>query len=264
MIWIIMACTADSKDILTIPGPQFSAEEVESRTLESLAIGLPNIPTIQQQYSDSMLYQDENCPDFNGETNGLHGNWLADCESNSGAYFYGFANYFVQEFSDLDELYATALTASFEIISPDGDAFVAGGTALLELHKFPRFMEMRVNGTFQSSTNERWMEEGSISFQVFGELETGRQLEFNGGLQYPLIDIYFNQMTTSASECNGIPQGSFDIRDPSGYWFTYQSTDCQPCGELLWRGYPYGEICLGEALQNATSDLQDEILSLYP
>ena len=264
MIWILLACKPDPETLLDVPPPDFSIEEVESKTQESLALGLPNIPTIQQQYSDSMTLQDENCPDFNGETDGLHGNWLADCQTASGAYFYGFANYFVQEFNDMDGLYASALTASFEIESPDGDAFIAGGTALLELHQFPMIVEMRVNGTFQSLSNARWMEEGSMSLQVFGELMDDQPLEFNGGIQYPLIDVYFNQMTSTPNECDGLPQGTFDIRDSSGYWFSYTSKDCAPCGALQWRGQSYGEICLGEALDQATSQVIDDILDLYP
>jgi hypothetical protein len=265
MIWIAIACTSQKEEaLLAVDPPQFSIEEVEEKTNSSLATGLPTMLNVQAQYEENILLKDANCPDFNGETDGIHGNWLADCTTENGAYFYGFATYFEQPFGSTEGMYASALTASFEIVSPEGELFIAGGTALIHLNEFPQFIEMRISGTFHSESEASWMEEGSVSLQVFGELNGTKPVDFMGGIQYPKLAIFLNEMNASPEQCNGTPQGELDIRDPSGYWFTYISENCDPCGSLLWRGYPYGTICLGEQLQQAASNFNSDLMGLYP
>ena len=265
MIWLLWACKGSTNEaLLAVDPPEFSIEELEQRTNASLSAGLPTMMNVQMQYEESILFRDSNCPEFNGESNGTHGNWLADCTTESGAYFYGFATYFEQPFGSMEGMYASALTASFEIINPQGDTFVAGGTALMHLNEFPKFIEMRLTGTFQRESDSVWMEEGSVSLQVFGELDGPEPLDFMGGIQYPEIDIFLNEISSAPDQCEGMPQGELEIRDSSGYWFTYIAKGCTACGELLWRGYPYGTACLGEQLWQATFDFQYDLKNMYP
>ena len=96
--------------------------------------------------------------------------------------------------------------------------------------------------------------EASIFYAV-ESVEGGFDIRMDGGVGYDQLQVSFSEMHFNADECGGLPQGVFRIRDDTGYWYKMTLDDCTGCAEVSWRGEIQGDMCVGEVLQSAATEL---------
>jgi hypothetical protein len=250
MILWLLACKAPEETGEPHPVPhEMSLDDLEKELRFSFDAGLPSMLDVSNAYKEIMSQSDEICPMFSPTSeNGLEGHWVDNCTSIQDATFFGFCQFYDidGELSPEEDLMFGSIWASFEVFTAEGIGREVGGIGLIGADVLNHEVNMRLDGTFWMSDDVYWMQAGSQSLDIGGDPE--KTMTINGGVQYPELSLFFNEMKRNPQSCDGGIQGELRIRDTSGYWFTMERRSCAPCSDIFWGEKNLGEFCIWESL----------------
>lgn len=269
----------DVSDYTDVERPTASFDQ--DRVEEALQVAIDEVlwtaaTPVLDGYAAGMAYAEADCPtlyDVDGNTV-----WYDYCTTSAGATFSGYGFYYLYENADAfgdGVLYDGAVVSGLgEIISPDGDAVVVGGTAgLLEgsTETYDVYISL-VQGSFSwdgDGAEHTWLDEGlQPSLQVYAVVAPdydAHVLTVTGGLdgltdasgqRLDLATVSLNDISIAdevvGSPCDQEPGGSIALRDGSGTWFSIAfdidednvlTGRCDGCGEVTLNGEVVGEAC---------------------
>lgn len=259
MIWTLLACTPESpSQRVDVRLFQTALPVLEENVTQGFESGLPSMFQVGERYIEIMTeWGDEQCPAFNEQYNSVDGHWVDDCTTSTGNRFFGFANFSALSVQEEDQFgnggVFSSVWGSFDAIHSSGEIRTIGGLGQMALAGRDGGFDMNLRGSFWLGDDELWMQEGSSSFEIHGDIYN--QLELTGGVQYPSATIVFDQTVYDIEQCGGTTMGLVKLRDASGYWFEWTKKPCQDCAVVEWEGFNVGKICIGDALDNAIETL---------
>lgn len=283
VLWLLSCHQAENTVPEDVPLYNVSVDALENLVNQAFSTGLPSMLDIDAQYEYLMSLADETCPQFTGMSDGLNGIWVDDCFTQDGYHFMGFSMFTSlgepgqqgepedqlenpdegnqsnsMENLDPDDPFTGGrfgnIWGSFEVLKPDGSSYSVGGTSQFSVQPVHRTISTSVQGTFWMNDDFAWMQKGSQSFEIRGYIDG--ELSINGGVTYPNVTVFFDQMTQSPEICEGSVQGHLMLRDNSGYWFDIFRDDCETCTVIWWQGYKVGNICVWESLDEALNQVR--------
>jgi len=231
--------------------PQWTAEEAVAELEGVFALGWPSPAGARAAFDALLTYGDDVCP----------GNDLASittldgCYSESGYWYMGLGEFATSETARntdgvayVEETLHT-VNGDFEILTPDGREYTAGGLMDLSRSTYPDhiFALSNVRGSWQyTGSDDGWFQAGTSSdirtaAQVGSGVET---VSFNGSYGVNHTYAYFDQLVmnnTCEWQTNG---GTVALRqdDASTTLLTF-AEDCSGCATVTWEGEELGVAC---------------------
>jgi len=260
VLWL--ACTQeDVSPGLDVRRFQTALVDLESNVNRGFESGLPSMFQVGNTYIETITeWGDDQCPNLTVQFSGVDGHWVDDCVTSSGNRFFGFATFSALAVQQEDEMgnggIFSSVWGSFDAIHSSGETRTIGGLGQIALADRDGGFDMNLRGSFWLDSDNLWMQEGSSSFELHGSIY--ERIEFTGGVHYPNATIVFDNTIYDIDQCGGTAYGKLKLRDASGYWFDWQKIACEDCAIVGWEGYSVGEICIGDALDDAIQALIDD------
>jgi hypothetical protein len=263
---LLLACAAEPDEIVEVAEPlpedtasmryelgregtAWTAEDVEQAMAGFIALGAPNPREIGEHFLSVLSRGDEECPGVNGT---LGQNNLLGCTSESGYTYAGIGWTFSEE-SDPDSGVATWWRhgAEFEVLYPDGQRYYGAGELQIWAEREDEgwAWTSEGSGSWGDPTRPDWLGSGtSLAYLAEGRhLHDGSsELTIQGGLGYGGGAMHLDDFGFSTMDgCEALPHGTLKVRDPEGYWLTWELDGaCASCGQLSSGDQDLGELCL--------------------
>ncbi len=282
-----LGCAVDPPPAAEAPVPYLFEEEdppvasvdvsdLEAAIASAVALTLSlNAGPVFPAYHAAMADTDGSCPDYYDYEGSQY--WYDECSTPSGTSFSGYG--FYQIYDDYDagdgSIYnGHSLYGVARIETPDGETFVAGGSAyqLVATAVDYTYYVSQIAGSFAwdgQEASDTWLATelspdltmtayvagayGSMVVADGGVSGLGAELA-TGGLDTVVFDA-LTLMTDALTTCPTEPGGVVSVRDADGNWYdvvfdgpaeygdTVNSTLCDGCGSAYFRGVYVGNVC---------------------
>ncbi len=260
--------------------PSLSAEDVAAGITRAFSAALAVDPRdLADAYEGIWAERDEPaCPYYYPEYLTLYNQyiWSADCTSEAGATFDGYAYY--QGYQDYDGGYYTydryfyLYTSAATLTRSDGQRLTGSGYAYyydIDYYAYAyKAAYSQIQGTFAwegASFEDSWLAR-SISMDLYlysyrydtGQTYTtlnGSLADIDGGVTAVNFDSLYLENAATGTSCAAEPGGAVLLRDTAGTWYevsfdgpAYSGAPsfpayCDGCGSVYWRGDYLGEAC---------------------
>lgn len=217
---------------MEMPAPMWDSAGVEVTITQALSWGIPTAKDVVSVYQSLIISNDPTCPTLYGTDLDA----LIGCTANNGWIYNGVGSYTPNETG-------YGMMTDITIISPEGAVFSGGG--VLGYQGTPNMDAMYVLGTWGWDNGSGWIAQKPSSEIYFQHYRTdeGEKILLNGGLSIAGATLSFEDLQFTEA-CQGQPQGTLGIREPTGYWYTLTFSDtCDGCGALMWGDQSLGTAC---------------------
>lgn len=216
--------------------PEMSPEQAVTTIEAHFSEGLPSPHVARAQYMAFMAQGDEVCPASETRLNDTKVP-LDGCVAESG---YGYGGIAVLLPVEDEGAQGYTLYGDFQLTDPEGHVFEAGGVVGLHLSEidYTRTALVELTGSWVYPPSTEWLGEGysgTLSLR-YREGQENEALSVEGGWQTTESSVYSAGLLLDTKLCaDGAAQGSVEVRDPSGGWWTLTYDDtCSGCAELTW------------------------------